>query len=119
MRELPSLPELVVAGFDSLPVAIIGVIPKGIVGYMNDSARSLVGGDRIGQPVDEIVPESARRGHHAHRAKYGENPVRRPMGDGRALEAQPIDGDLILFTVGAQNRVPTADRPRTARWPVN
>jgi len=49
----------------------------------------------VGMSVDELLPESLRKMHQAHRDGYVNHPSTRPMGKGMDLWAQCASGKLI------------------------
>ena len=53
----------------------------------------------IGQPVELLVNVDARDRHRGHRAEYDEHPSVRPMGQGRRLEAQRLNGEGFFVEV--------------------
>jgi len=80
---------------EAAPDAIVGVSPDGRIALVNAQAERLFGYAReelVGQPVEVLVPESARDGHPGHRAHYFVNPRPRPMGAGMQLAARRKDG---------------------------
>jgi PAS domain S-box-containing protein len=80
---------------EATPDAIIGVWPDGRIALMNGQAELLFGYPRqelIGQQLEVLVPEGARKVHPQRRAKYLETPRQRPMGAGMQLAARRKDG---------------------------
>lgn len=49
----------------------------------------------LGQPVEILVPEGARRDHVAHRTRYVADPRLRPMGVGLELYGRRKDGSMF------------------------
>jgi hypothetical protein len=83
---------------EAAPDAIIGVDPDGRIVLANAQAERLFGYARrelIGEPVDRLVPEAFRSGHHIHRNRYFGDPQPRPMGGGRQLTAVRADGTVF------------------------
>ncbi len=80
---------------EAAPDAIIKVDREGRIVLINVIAEQMFGYAReelVGEPVDKLIPESARGRHGAHRAAYWANPVTRPMGFGMILMARRRDG---------------------------
>ena len=80
---------------EAAPDAIIEVDRDGRIVLLNAATESIFGYRReelLGQPVECLIPESARGRHEAHRAGYWANPVTRPMGFGMILLARRRDG---------------------------
>lgn len=74
------------------------VDPEGFIRLANPRAGVLFGcepDDMVGLSVDELVPEAARGRHGAHRDRYMEEPVQRPMGVGMELLARRLDGSVF------------------------
>jgi PAS domain S-box-containing protein len=91
MREHLRFRELL----DAAPDAIIEVDKEGRIVLMNRVTGQLFGYEReelLGQPVEVLIPDHARSGHHAHRKGYWAHPTTRPMGIGMTLEGQRKDG---------------------------
>lgn len=53
------------------------------------------GEDLIGQPLEILLPESARHGHVEQRDAYIRSPVARAMGTGRELHGRRRDGSVF------------------------
>lgn len=80
------------------PDAFVVVDQEGLIAFVNAEAERLFGYSRedlVGGPVDILVPEALRRGHHAHRDRYWMDPHARPMGNGLALVARRRDGSEL------------------------
>ncbi|ABW15775.1 PAS/PAC sensor hybrid histidine kinase [Parafrankia sp. EAN1pec] len=80
---------------EAAPDAIVGVRPDGRIALVNAQAERLFGYDRdelVGQPMEILVPESARHLHPRHRTRYFDDPRPRPMGAGMQLAARRRDG---------------------------
>jgi PAS domain S-box-containing protein len=80
---------------EAAPDAILEVDPQGRIVIANTEAERLFQRSRVelvGLPVEALLPERFRGGHVAHRAQYGAQPVRRPMGAGLDLYAVRKDG---------------------------
>ncbi len=80
---------------EAAPDAILGVDSSGLILLANAQAERLFGYRRdelIGQPVEILVPQSARAGHPGHRLGYVADPQARPMGAGMQLAGRRKDG---------------------------
>jgi PAS domain S-box-containing protein len=80
---------------EAAPDAIVGVNASGIIVLINAQAERLFGYPRnelLGQSLELLVPESARRLHPQHRAGYIQDPRPRPMGAGMELAGRRRDG---------------------------
>ncbi|CAO5237048.1 PAS domain S-box protein [Frankia sp. AgKG'84/4] len=80
---------------DAAPDAIVGVRADGRIALVNAQAERLFGYPRaqlLGQPVEKLIPESARALHPRHRRSYLRNPQPRPMGAGMELAGRRRDG---------------------------
>ncbi|WP_455424441.1 PAS domain S-box protein [Candidatus Frankia nodulisporulans] len=80
---------------DAAPDAIVGVHADGLIALVNAQAERLFGYSReelLGQPVEILIPESARALHPRHRAGYLHEPRPRPMGLGMELAGRRSDG---------------------------
>lgn len=89
--------------FQAAPTGIIMVDPQGRIGFANTETERLFGyslTELIGQPIELLVPPSARDAHHQHRADYGKAPASRTMGAGRELHARRKDGSEFPVEIG-------------------
>ena len=80
---------------DAAPDAIVGVRADGRIALVNAQAERLFGYTRrelIGEPVEILIPESARALHPHHRGSYLQDPQPRPMGLGMELAGRRSDG---------------------------
>lgn len=80
---------------EAAPDAIVGVGPDGRIALVNAQAERLFGWARdelVGQPIEVLVPDAARRVHPHHRDQYFADPAPRPMGAGMELAARRRDG---------------------------
>jgi PAS domain S-box-containing protein len=80
------------------PDAFVVADQDGTIAFVNAEAERLFGYSRedlVGGPVDLLVPESLRGGHHVHRDRYWDDPHTRPMGNGLALVARRRDGSEL------------------------
>ncbi|CAO5156198.1 two-component system, cell cycle sensor histidine kinase and response regulator CckA [Frankia sp. AiPs1] len=80
---------------DAAPDAIVGVHADGRIALVNAQAERLFGYTRarlLGEPVEILIPESARALHPQHRASYLCDQQPRPMGLGMELAGRRSDG---------------------------
>jgi PAS domain S-box-containing protein len=80
---------------EAVPDAMVCVDGDGRIAVVNAQAERLFGYTRdelIGQSVEILVPDQARRVHSLHRAGYIADPRPRPMGAGLELAARRRDG---------------------------
>jgi PAS domain S-box-containing protein len=80
---------------ESAADAIIEVDRDGVIVLLNQRTEQLFGYQRqelLGQPVEVLIPDNLRHGHHHHRDAFWNHPSRRPMGTGLKLEGQRKDG---------------------------
>jgi PAS domain S-box-containing protein len=80
---------------EAAPDAMVCVDGRGRIAFVNAEAEQLFGYPRAelaGQPVEILVPDSARHLHPRHRDRYMARPRRRPMGAGMDLAARRKDG---------------------------
>lgn len=80
------------------PVAIILSDQVGQIMLVNNQAERLFGYQRaelLGQPIELLVPETARAAHVGKRAVYTQNLQVRAMGSGLELFAQRKEGNLV------------------------
>ncbi len=80
---------------ESAPDGIVVVDDQGEVVMVNAQTEKMFGYDRdelLGERVEMLVPDSARRGHEAHRAAFSSDPHAREMGSGLELRGRRKDG---------------------------
>jgi PAS domain S-box-containing protein len=80
---------------EAAPDAMVIVDGAGTIVLVNTQAERLFGYERremLGQPVEMLVPSSARQSHHVLRDGYLAEPHVRPMGADLALRARRKDG---------------------------
>jgi PAS domain S-box-containing protein len=83
---------------EAAPDAIVAVTGDGLIALVNRQTEVLFGyerGELIGQPVELLVPESARGIHAGLRDGYFESPATRPMGAGMELAGRQKDGSTF------------------------
>jgi PAS domain S-box-containing protein len=81
--------------FESAPDAMLICDAAGRITLANSQTETLFGiprGDLVGRFVEDLVPESRRGGHVAHRRAYLDDLRLRPMGAGLDLRARRSDG---------------------------
>ena len=80
---------------ESAPDGIVVVDAEGTIVIVNSQTERLFGYSRselIGQPIEMLVPDSARASHVGTRNAYIADPKLRPMGAGRPLQGRTRDG---------------------------
>lgn len=93
--------ESISALMDYLPDATLVVDREARVVLANEQACEMFGyaaDELIGQPIEQLVPDSVADRHRAHRDAFITRPSHRPMGEGLELHGQRSDGEL--FPVG-------------------
>ncbi|UXI66464.1 PAS domain S-box protein [Tahibacter amnicola] len=91
----PTRPALFEALFETAPDAMIVVDRNGRIVLANPQAERLFGyapGELDAQPIEILLPESARQAHRGHRERYASSPRVRPMGAGQELIGLRRDG---------------------------
>ncbi len=84
--------------FNVAPDAMIVVDTSGRIVRANPQAEALFGFDAsamTGQPIEMLMPESARHSHASHRAGYVANPRVRLMGTGQELTGLKRSGETF------------------------
>lgn len=82
--------------FETAPDAMVVVNPEGDIVLANPQADRLFGyppGELVSLRVEQLLPESVRTAHVAHRARYMGHPRVRPMGGGYELTGVRRNGD--------------------------
>lgn len=113
------------AVFEASPDGIMIVDTKGVIRDLNPQIESLFGFAReelLGEPVEMLMPEAFREGHHHHRERYIRNPHARPMGAELELSARRRDGTVFPVEIslspwmkGEESRVICSIRDITDR----
>ncbi|MFQ5690980.1 MAG: PAS domain S-box protein [Gemmatimonadota bacterium] len=84
------------AVFEAAPDGVVIVDRSGTIRALNPQALVLFGypaeDELLGQPVEVLVPKDSREAHQAHRDRYADHPVARPMGIGMELVGRRRDG---------------------------
>ena len=91
------------AVIEGTPNGLLLTDSKGNIVLVNSEIERLFGYTRhelIGQPVERLLPKSAREAHVGHRAGYARNPEKRVMGAGRELFALRKDGTEFPVEIG-------------------
>jgi diguanylate cyclase (GGDEF)-like protein/PAS domain S-box-containing protein len=96
---------------EAAPDAMVGVDSSGVIMFVNRQTEVLFGFERceiLGQGVELLVPEALRIAHAAHRQRYAERPITRPMGAGLELAGRRKDGtqfpvDISLTSIDTDN----------------
>lgn len=82
--------------FNTIGEGLIIVDKQGKIILANPRSYDLFGyqeGDLVGLPVDNLLPDSFRSDHAAHRENYQKHPKKRRMGQNMNLKAQRQNGD--------------------------
>ena len=99
MTPLAALSDgMFVALLEAAPDAMVCIGPDGRVVLVNAQAERLFGYQRaelIGQPVEILVPDTARAVHPGRRAGYVADPRHRPMGAGMPLAGRRRDASTF------------------------
>lgn len=88
---------------EASPSGMLMVDGKGIITLANTQVENLFGYKReelVGEPIEILVPESARGDHPKKRKAFLRNPETRPMGAGRDLFGVHKSGRLIPVEIG-------------------
>ena len=96
---------------ESTTQAIIAVSADQKIVRANGATEKMFGyslSELIGQPLDVLIPEGARRRHEQHYVGYFADMQSRPMGIGLDLEARRKDGTLFPVEIGLGG-IDTAD----------
>lgn len=96
------------------PDGLIVADSKGIIQLANAQCEVLFGYTReelIGQPVEILVPDSARGQHTGYRESYHKAPTVRAMGGKQALEGRRKDGSTFPVAIGLSPLAAGEDEP--------
>lgn len=88
---------------EAAPSAMVMINQFGIIEMVNAQAERVFGYQRtemLGQPVEMLVPESARHGHPKLRSSFFSQPASRPMGAGRDLYGRHKNGSEFPVEIG-------------------
>ena len=88
--------------FDSAPDAIVIVATDNVIELVNHQTEALFGYTRaelVGQPLEVLIPDRFRAGHHRHTDRYFALPSTRPMGTGLELCGRRKDGSELPIEV--------------------
>ena len=105
--------ETIHALLDSATQSVIAVDLKGKIVLVNANTERMFGykpQDLIGQPLDVLIPESARERHAEHHKVYFRNMQSRPMGIGLILEGLRKDGTIFPVEIGLSSIETTGGR---------
>jgi len=95
------------------PYGVIMVGQDGRITMANAQTEKLFGYQReeiLGRPVEMLMPERFRHHHSAHRARFFESPVVRPMGAGQELFARRKDDSEFPVEIALSPAHPSAGR---------
>jgi len=98
---------------EGAPDAMVCVDRRGRIALVNAQTERLFGYQRdelVGEPVEILVPEVARKAHRAHRDRYAADPKPRAMGSGIELSARRRDGSTFPAEVSL-SAIDTDDGP--------
>ncbi len=98
----PVRSELLAAMVESAPVAMLIVDENGRIVFANQEAQTLFGyalKELLGEPIEPLIPESARSNHIETRSAFFAAPSARPMGAGRNLHGLHKNGSLISVEI--------------------
>jgi PAS domain S-box-containing protein len=103
-EELSSAEQRVRETLEAAPSGMLVVNEHGRIELVNVQAERLFGYSReelLGLSIEQLVPESVRRGHENFRAHYHRAATQRPMGMARpALFARRRDGSVFPVEIG-------------------
>jgi two-component system sensor kinase FixL len=88
---------------ESTPSAILIVNADGHIVLVNSQCEKFFGYRRdelVGQPIEQLVPESLRTAHVGHRRSFFTSPSARSIGAGRDLHGRRQDGSEFPVEIG-------------------
>lgn len=88
---------------NDIPIPALIVSVKGIIICINSAAEELLGYEKdelVGKHVNNLVPEQYREVHTKFMDTYYLDPVTKPLGVGRDLQALCKDGTVIDVEIG-------------------
>lgn len=89
--------------FESAPDGILTVDATGSIVHANERVHQIFGyppGVLLGQPLEQLLPESMREAHRGHRVARESRPEVRAMGMDRDFSARKRDGTEFRVEVG-------------------
>ncbi len=95
--------ELFAVAVEASPSAMIATDEEGRIILLNAESERLFGYSKVellGQPVEVLLPSSAKDKHPQLRKAYNQNPTARQMGTERELEGRHKDGSTFPIEVG-------------------
>lgn len=111
-KNQPAVPDDALS-IELIPDAVVTVDQSGTIRRVNGQLIAMFGYEQeevLGQPIEILLPESARQRHVHHRKDYQLEPVGRPMGAGLDLYGRRKDGrefpiDVMLSSLSMQGLV--------------
>lgn len=103
MTERKRAEERFQGAVEASPTGMLMVDSYGRIVLANKRVASLFGygeGELLGQPLEKIIPASARAGHARLMSQYMVAPSERRMGDGREVFAQHKNGHDFRVEIG-------------------
>lgn len=94
--------------FASAAEGLVVVDANGIMQMQNPALWRMFGyeeNELVGQPIEALLPDAKRKRHEGHRARYTDQPVRRPMGSGLDLQGRRKDGSVFPVEVSLNHFV--------------
>jgi PAS domain S-box-containing protein len=102
LTELETARQLFQDVIEAVPDGVVVSDGDGRIIFANPGISEVLGYERdelVGLPVDRLVPERYRAGHHGLRGGYHRSPTLRPMGSGRLLKALRKDGSEVSVEI--------------------
>jgi PAS domain S-box-containing protein len=88
---------------EAVPDALVGVARSGEIQFVNHQTELMFGyqrGELLGQPIETLVPESAREVHVGHRDGFFAAATPRPIGTSLSLRGRRADGTEFPVDIG-------------------